>query len=78
MGYNSGGLVAARAVAAAGRNGYIKPSVAASVLAPLPSSGQLLLELLDSGLERGLLIATWVTEYRETAGDQACSGSSRA
>ena len=62
-----GGLVAARAVAAAGRDGYIKPSVAGSVLAPLPSSGQLVLELLDSGLERGLLIATWITEFRETA-----------
>jgi len=62
-----GGAVAARAVAEAGRDGHIKPNVAASVLAAVPSSGQHVLDLLDSGLERGLLIATWIIEFRETA-----------
>jgi len=66
-----GGPAAVRAIAAAGRDGHIQPKVAASILGALSSSSELLRELLDSGLERGLLIATWSIEFRESAPDRS-------
>ncbi len=44
-----GGAAAIRAIAAAGRDGHIKPSVAASILVELPIRSQLMLELLEFG-----------------------------
>jgi hypothetical protein len=61
-----GGPTAARAVAAAGREGQIKPNVAASILGALPIRSQLVVELLGADSERGLLIAAWILEYRES------------
>jgi len=66
-----GGAVAIRTVAAAGRDGHIQTKVAASILGALSSSSELLRELLDSGLERGLLIATWTIEFRDSTPDRS-------
>lgn len=60
-----GGSAATRTIAVAGRDGCIQPKVAASILADLPTSAQLLLEILDSESDRGLLIVTWLVELRE-------------
>jgi len=62
-----GGPVAIRIIAAAGRDGHIKPSVAASILAKLPTPSRRVIELVDSDTERGLLIAAWLIHFRETS-----------
>jgi len=60
-----GGPAAMAAVAAAGRDRHIKLDVAASILAASVTA-ELVLELLDSGGERGLAIVAVIIESRLT------------